>query len=1120
MKKEKERLLLQQFICLKKLWLIMKILTLLLMIGTLQIGATGFSQNHGIDLSVNNSTLGEVIKSIEAQSDYRFLYRSEVIGEPVANFEIRGRQITDVLDMLSKSSNIKYQILEDNLIVLAKTSAKLQQNLVRGIVTSETGEPLPGVNIVIDGTTKGTVTDINGQYELELSEGDNALVFSYVGYLSETMPVNGHSEINISLIPDLKKLDEVVVIGYGYVKRSDLTGSVASVEAEDISKQPITDISQAMKGKVSGVEVFTNDAAPGGTTTMRIRGHGSLGTSNDPLYIIDGYIGGDLNSVNPLDIESIEILKDASATAIYGARGGNGVVLITTKRGQAGKNQISVSHYTSFKNIANKIEVANAQEYMEFINASRTNAGSQPLYTEEMMAEIGKGTDWQDALYKSGMAHSYNINYSGGNEKTTFAIMGNYSEEDGIVKNADYRNLNARINLDHKASSRIKLGANIAASRTLRHFILNDGKHGWDTGPVTSALRYLPIYPVKDSLGNYYSDNLNDNPVAAVEQYKRELTTTGVFVKTYGNVEILKGLIFNVDVGADFRNNVGNEYDPVGMLASNGDGQARIDLSNSSKWLGTMTLNYSRSFDNHDISLLGGIEQQVSNWEGYGMNSTMFSNNLFTYFNLNAHLPEGGITASNNYSKTVIQSAFFRLNYNLLNRYLITGTVRRDGSSRFGPDNKWGTFPSAAVAWKIHNEDFMANINLIDELKLRLSWGKSGNDRIPPYQSIPQIEPGAPHSSYIFGEQETRYQGAAIVVIPNTGIKWETSTIQNIGLDLGLFNHRLRFTGEVYQRETTDLLWRVYLAGSSGYNDYHVPGSVISNIGSVMNKGVELQLGSDNFIGKFKWSTDFNISFNENEVLDIGENESFLVTSKYKSSQIHQITVGEPIGNFYGHKTNGLWQTEEEIENNPSAKTAQPGDIRYVDVDGDGEIKTIDKTVIGNALPVFTWGLTNNLSYSNFDLYVFIYGSYGNDVFNANKVDLETQNGRFNISKDMVDHWTAPGDDSNYPAPSIRSKVPYFSDRYIEDGTFARLANIQLAYNLPAGLLNTLKIQNAKIYVSGQNLLLFTKYSGYDPEVNIEGDNSSSMQRNLALGIDYSGYPGVKTITLGINLTF
>jgi TonB-linked SusC/RagA family outer membrane protein len=1013
------------------------------------------------------------------------------------------------------------------LALAASLSAHAQTRPVTGTVLGAADRaPLPGVSVVIKGTTTGTATDADGKFSLPVPAGDATLVFSFVGYEPVEVKVGGNNTVpTVQLKEKATELNDVVVVGYGTQRKRDLTGSVASVTAEQVAEVPIARADQILQGRVSGVQVTQTNAEPGGNVSIRIRGTNSINTGNEPLFVVDGFPGaGDLNSINPSDIESVEILKDASATAIYGSRGANGVVLITTKKGKAGRHSVNFETYTGIQTVRRTYDLMTASEFAQYqyeVWEQGQGGSATPTpapYTPEEIPTLGKGTDWQDAILRTGRQSNYQLGFNGGTDEARYNLSLNYFDQQGIILNSGFQRGTVRLNLDRKISNKLtfSLSSQVAGTLEKRAFVNSSG--GSNGGVLLDALRISPAVPVYDEFGELTYSNgplpyVEDvgNPVAyALKTKDRRTTVRGLF-NAAGTYEIVKGLTLRVTGGLDYRTVQSDVYRPSDIfLGRLTNGSATRGETNRYSWLNENTLTYDRQFSpNHALNVVGGLTFQKFYGSDFGSSATNFFTNTLGSDNL--ALGGNILTPSSGRYANSLASYFGRVNYRLLEKYLFTVTMRADGSSRFGKNNKWGYFPSAAFAYRLIDEPFMKNLGeraALSDLKLRVGYGVTGNQEISNYQSLARYDVGA------YAAGSTRLVGLVPLNIPNPNLRWESTAAANFGLDLAFLQNRIGITADYYQKKTTDLLLQVSTPRTTGYN------SIYLNAGSVQNRGFEFALNTANIdTEKFGWNTNLNFSVNRNKVLDLnGEYERYVgqsSSSLFVGSGLGQtsvLRVGEPIGSFYGYVFDGIWQTQEEITASGTRTAVRPGDPRYKDLNGDNTITALDRTIIGRAQPDFIYGITNNFKYGGFNLSVFVQGVQGSDVLNLNRYELESGLTSTNKLHSVVNRWTPANTNTTIPraGSTIRRSTGIVSD-VVEDGSFARLKTVTLGYTLPKF---SKVVKSASVYVTGQNLITWTKYSGYDPEVNSFGSD------NLSLNTDYNAYPSTRTFIAGLRLGF
>lgn len=997
--------------------------------------------------------------------------------------------------------------------------AAAQQKKVTGKILSSTNAPLPGVSVQLKGTNTITASSEDGSFSIAVPGNKKAvLVFSSVGFETKEVDVTNSLTVQVSLQETSADLSDVVVVGYGTSRKKDLTGAVASVKLGNVDKTPVFGTSQLLQGQVSGVQVTQTNAQPGASFTVRIRGTNSITSSSDPLYVIDGYAGADITSLNPNDVASIEVLKDASATAIYGSRGANGVILITTKRGTTGKRSVNFDFYSGVQRVGNKLKMMNAPQFAKYLNDVATIGGVALPYTQAQIDAMGPGTDWQDELFRTAPISNYNLGFTGGNTDTRYFLSFNYFSQDGIILGSDYKRGTVRFNLDNKLSDRLKVGFTSQLSYDTQKQANVNTTGGSGGGTLLDALLFSPIIPVYDSTGEFTFRNGPQpyaievgNPVAAATLNSDKNKNLRVFANVYGEYELIKGLKLRTSFGGEYRAFRNDVFRPsTTYLGATSSGRAEVITNNNYNWLNENTVTYDKTFNKiHAINALVGFTYQE--WKNGSVTSTvtnLTTNNLGT-----DNLSIGTASDNSNTTKNDLASFIGRINYRLMDKYLFTFTMRADGSSRFGENNKWGYFPSGAVAWRAIDENFMKNIKVVSDLKLRVSYGLTGNQEIGSYQSLKQYRANA----YVLGG--VRAGGFSPDNLPNEDLAWESTAAFDAGIDLGLWDNRLLFTIDYYHKKTTDLLFNVDLPATSGF------GTMLQNIGSVENAGFEFSITSVNIQKKsIRWTTSLNFSANRNKVLDLGE-VPFQFTGRVSSNlfpgagQFSSILkVGEPIGSFYGYVFDGIWQSQADIIKSGTKQVVKPGDPIFKDLNGDSVLSGPDKSIIGRALPKFTYGFTSNLTVGKFNLFVLLQGVHGVDILNENRIEME--NGVLNTNKFAhvaTESWTGPGTSNNLPGigSTLRRNVGVTS-AVIENGSFLRFKTITLSYDLPLPKLSSV-FKSASIYATGQNLITITDYTGYDPEVNSYPNIAGNY---TSLNVDYNPYPNIKTYTVGIKLGF
>ena len=976
----------------------------------------------------------------------------------------------------------------------ASPDAVGQQGIaIKGIVTDTGGDPLPGVTVMIKGTTQGTATDANGAFALTVQNENAVLTFSFIGFVPQETTVGSRRTINITLSEDTQQIEEIVVIGYGTVRKSDLTGSVSSVKTPELVAVPKFNVLQALQGRAAGVHVKQNSGAPGGSTTVRIRGTNSIQGGNDPLYVIDGFPSYSSNPtmLDVMDIESIEILKDASAIAIYGSRGSNGVIMITTKKGKEGKTRVDFGTTVGYQKLAKKMDVMNAREYAEFYNLQRTN-DNQGVYFN--MGEIGEGFDWQDFLFVTAPIRTHSLTVSSGTEKTKFAISGNIFNQQGIIRdNGGYERYSFRVNLEHEISKRMTVNMSTALSRNILSSINSEGARQGGSlicGSLTLPPTLTPYnddgsYRVIHTSYPFLTEGFN-NPLNIIN----EVTETTKANKVLSNISFtyqpIDGLFIKILGGIE---NSDDRYDYYRTLNYwNSVGSASISASQTMSLLNENTISYIKNFGKHGISAVAGFTYQDYTYTNVGGSGTGFLSDLTFTGNLGGAATPG--VPSSSYSKWVLLSSIARLNYIFDHRYLFTFSFRADGSSRYSEGEKWGYFPSGALAWKVSEEQFMKNVPLISDLKVRTSYGVTGSQAIGAYATLNNLSSGRT----VFGT------GRYTTFAPGTrlpgNLKWESTGSFDLGVDIGIVNNRFRFTADYYNKVTRDLLNTVQLPSSMGYT------TTLQNVGQIQNRGFEFSFDANILNGEFQWVLNGNITFNRSKVLKLYGGEDILggwVDMLQIADNLNLLREGEPMSVFYGYKKDGYNEN---------------GNEKYVNFESDGVLDQRSKRIIGDPNPNFIYGLNSNMSYKGFELSLFIQGSQGNDLVNVGSIDYTLKYGYgMNMLRDVLyNHWTPDNPNAKYPKIT-RDQTYRFSDRLVEDGSYLRLKNVELAYNLPIKKFNINWIERVKLYVSLQNVLTLTKYTGWDPDVNSQGGG-------IGQGLDHNPYPIARSYTFGINVGF
>ena len=1102
----------------------MKITTFILIVFSLNISATVYSQNTKLSLDVNNLSIKEILYQIENQSEFRFIYESGKVNlDKRVSIRAKDESVERILNSLFEKEGIKYEVTENKLILINPSGSKLvalqsvsqQKKSISGTVTDEKGEPIIGANIVEKGTTNGTITDIDGKYTLRNISG-NTLVFSYIGCITQEVLIQNESSINVRLAEDTQKLEEVVVIGYGTVKKSDLTGAVSSIEVGKIKGLSVKSVDQMLQGRSAGLYMVQSSGMPGSGSSVRIRGGNSISGGNEPLYVIDGvpvYPSTEsnqtalspLNSIPTSDIESIEVLKDASSTAIYGSRGANGVIIVTTKGAKSGKTAVSFESYLSVQKAAKEYKLLDAPTFEMLSNEALVNAGGQPLYDESL---IPATTNWQKMTANdNALTQNYQLSISGGNENTTFLTSFNYYDQEGIIKATEMQKYSLRSNINHKISSTINFGLNLTLTK------VDNNRAGLAT--LYTRLSTPPNIPVKENNGEYSyqfgGDSVFDNPVAVVNDRVDKRSQIRSLNSTFLEWSILKNLKLRSSFGIDVIYTTSDVYNPNTVHSGRTQGGvASKNENNSFMWINENILTYTNTWEKHSLTGLAGVTQQSSKYDAFSAGSYGYLNDILEMNNLSSGTTYSA--PSSTVVKWALNSYLGRINYTFDSKYMLTASFRADGSSRFGKNNRWGYFPSAAFAWRASDESFIKDWNIFSNIKPRLSFGITGNqDGIGEYPAFSLLGSlGYP----VNGKKVTGYYPSQVA---NTNLKWESTYQYNGGIDLGFFNNRLNFVFDIYYKKTKDLLLNVTIPSTSGFT------TGLKNIGQVENKGIELSVNATPLAKEFTWNTNFNLTFNKNKVLNLGGLPFILPAqpaSEDSGIQLGRIIqVGQPLGTFYGYAFDGIFSTTDDISSSAQPNAA-PGDVRYKDLSGpdgvpDNTINDQDRIIIGNAQPKFYGGFTNDFSYKNFDLNINMIFSYGNDIYNGTRVMLEDMQGLRNMSATTINRWTPEHQTVNIPRMYRSKTTMRVSSQYLEDGSYLRFQNITLGYNVPSKILAASKyISSLRLYASVQNLLTITNYSGMNPEVSKYG------QDNLGAGYDSFSYPLAKSVMFGLNINF
>ncbi|MEG1543759.1 MAG: TonB-dependent receptor [Tannerellaceae bacterium] len=1100
-----------------------------MILGTLQsFASTTYSQSTRLTLNLKNATVEQVLSTIEKESQFYFTYSvKEINANKKVSVHAENQLVEEVLQQIFTNSGVKY-VIKDRHITLYRAEGNEKNSLpnvqqkkvtIKGVVKDNTGLPVTGAAVVAKGTTNGTVTDIDGNYSLSDVPENLSLVFSFIGMKTEEVKVNGKNLINMVLHEDAIGLNEVVAIGYGYQKKRDLTGSVSSVTSKDMMMGgTVSNAAQALQGKTAGVQVSQTSKAPGGSISVRVRGSNSISSTNEPLYVVDGFPSSEGLNINPNDIESMQILKDASATAIYGARGANGVVLITTKRGKSGENKISYNGYLGAQQLINPFDLLNGKDYMNLANDLFKEVQGQEhtengAYTPSQL-QSDVNTDWIDVCSRIGLVQDHNIQFQGGSDKTKVLTSLGYYNQDGILKNTNFTRISGRVNVDQTINDYIKAGATLYAHRETSNFQLYSGNIV-NSNVLLGILSYDPTVRDYNDDGTYgrVPGGRGDNPLANLMERQNDSKNDKFNGSAYVEIHPLEGLTAKATAGVEILHNFEGSYLP----ASTYQGGIDNGVASTYDYTGTRqvfegVINYMKTFNKvHDFSAMLGYTYEKFEGEFRRIEAKNFSTDVFTYNNLGAAALKSSI--GSNKTENLLISFFGRVNYTFNDKYLATVTVRRDGSSRFGVNNRWGTFPSGSLAWRMSEEDFIKNLNIFSNLKMRLGFGVTGNERIGDYASLALM-----NNTHLSMDGSGNLAGTHMNQSSpqNENLKWETTEQYNIGLDMGFFDNRLAVSVDGYFKKTKDLLLNVNMPMYTGF----VSGQ--SNVGSIQNRGFELDLTSHNLTGDFIWDTKFNFAINRNKVLDLGGSAEILIKSSKPNGTVTEqeyavVREGEPLGSLYGYQYLGVIQAGEKYALQPDAK---PGDPKFADRNGDGTLDANDRGIIGNANPDFIFGLTNNFAYKGFDLSIFFQGSVGNDLLNMTRMNMELSR-----STDALNRWTPTNTNTDLPRNGFynisKGKGGYVNDHFIEDASFLRLKNLTLGYTIPFKKV----VNSCRVYASIENLFTITGYSGWDPEVDTKAydaakNKGSNQTANVGAGLDFNAYPSMRTYTIGLNVSF
>lgn len=1136
---------------LTKLLKIMRLTSVILLLGALTVKAGGFSQDVKVNLSLNGVKLTTFFKAIERETDYRFVYSNDVIPKGnIVTIKAKQRPLSQVMNEVMEQAALKYRFDETaGVIIISEISALNSDETARpalrtisGIVTNENGEPLSGVSVQVKGTSIATTTATSGSFSIEVADNATALIFSFVGMVTRELPIEGTSmKVTLSLLN--RSLDEIVVVGYGTQKRVSVTGAVSTVNSKIISELPVASVQQALQGRVAGLSV-TNNGSPGTEPLVRIRGISSITYASNPLYVVDGFPTGDLSSFDTRDIESVDVLKDASASAIYGSRATNGVIMITTKKGRRdGKMRVSLSTNYGIQNFSKRLSLLNPEQFDQYATAYRGSKvarrtdpwASTPIYQGAPSTYGNNVTDWQDEYFRSGAMNQTNIGLSGGNDVSRFYASVGYFDQNGTAPTVGYRRYNFRLNSDHSISKVFSFGENLYVAYGDQSYDNNETGTRSNLVNVIKMMPYMPVHDPTTSGGYRGVNSVLDggdptNPLEDAElKNPGNRTTVKVLGTVYLEINFTKWLKFRSTFGMDYANGLDYRFAPIyndsGTIAGSSAIQATItnNRSISAVQLYTQQLTFDKNFGNHHFNAIAVYEYQGQNTRQENGSGNQASNELRTLNNA------GNVSVQTLIGENSLISYLGRVNYEYSGKYLLSGAIRRDGLSVWAPGKKWATFPSGSVGWRIDQEEFMKGIANISELKLRAGYGVTGLNGTILGNTPWLVGVNANSAYYPYGNSLNSGPASSIQSLGNKDLEWEKTKQINVGVDLGLLNNAFTLSAEYFQRKTDNLILAVPLPPSLGY----LTTTVNQNIASMQNTGFELQLGYNDRKGDFQWNASGNISFITNKVISLATGvPNIEAGSDVDLTEGYNVTNTAPdhsIQSFYGWEVEGIFQSDDEVAKHatqvvpttPGGPGTYAGDLKFKDLNGDGKIDNKDRTFLGSFIPKYSYAFNLGANYKNFNLSVFFQGVQGNKIYNALRTTTEGMVRFFNAGTNVLNAWSSSNTETDVPraVSSDPNQNARPSTRFLENGSYLRLKNVMLSYNVTERSLRALTknvIKSFNIYVSAQNILTVTKYTGYDPEVGNRAPGSSSLTN----GIDYAVYPQPKGFQVGINANF
>lgn len=1107
----------------KKIFLAMKLTVLFNCILCLHLSATVHSQTK-VTLNLHQASLDQIFREIEKKTEFRFLFNDDVLNkEPKTDVVVMNAPVTEVLTVLLKKTSLDFKIRNENLVVIVTRAIELKGLPVHGTVLNSRGQPATGVSILEKGTHNGVYTNEKGEFNITVTDNNAVLVISSVGFISQEYAVNGNTSVSISLVEDFSKLNEVVVVGYGNTTKKTTTGAFQTINMKESQDLPVGQFTQKLEGKMAGVQINQMTGTPGAGIQVRIRGSASLSTGATPLYVVDGFpIVGDISNINPDEIETVTVLKDAASTSLYGSRAAFGVVMVTTKAGRAGQTNISVNAYRGVQKVPMKgrPDMMNGTEWAQFKQESYQDLGQPVPAVFQNPSQYGKGYDWYNAMLRTAPIGDYSITVNTNKEKFSSAVTASFFDQSGVMLNSNYRRYSLRANTVFRMTDNLRAGFNLAPSFTTSSAPATDGLFFGSGGLLYNALLTPPVVNWKNPDGTLpvavttpgITAFPTPNWVRSIQDIKNNTQANRLLSNAYLEFEPVKRLVFKSTINVDLGQTLYSSFQPStagrSFAAAPSAINANLFQSNNSywSWLSENTVSYAKTMGEHSFDVLGGYSVQR-----YHMDYSTISGS--DYPDDRIRTIAGALNknpSTQDIQEWSLISYIARLSYNYKQKYFLGATFRRDGSSRFGDNSKWGNFPSISGAWVVSEEPFFDRFHSLSFLKFRASYGLIGNNNIGNYTQYASVSTSV--NSPFSNNTES---GSAVTSMPNPQLGWESTRELDLGVDLGLLKDRINVTYDYYNKRTTNLLFQIQVARESGFSNFQ------ANVGNIQFWGHEFGLQTNNLIGKFKWSTNFNIAFGDNKVLALSTVSNRLYY--YANSAETMTRVGGRIGQFWGLVQDGVYKDQTDYNNSPKAVNSRVGTIKFKDLNHDGSVSTADdggdKTIVGNPFPKFIFGFTNTFSYKNFDFLVVCSGSYGNKI--ARMTDQGTANldGVFNVLKEVKDRWRSP----TQPGAGKYGTTMYntgderdlFHSRFIEDGSYLTIKNVTLGYTVP--LSHSRAFRSIRVFASCQQAYVFTKYGGANPEIGM--DSNGNPPNSLEQGLDFTAYPVPRTFTLGANIS-